>query len=70
MNCPHCQTPAGPPEWKARKHILWANQHGRKTRLFCKVCGAWTDFTLRYGSDRASDTETMTMVKMPERATE
>lgn len=70
MNCPHCETPAGPPEWKARQTTLWANQYGYKVRLFCKVCGAWTDFTMQCGADRASDTETMAVVRSPERTTE
>lgn len=24
-------------------HVFWANQHGAKVRIFCRVCGHWTD---------------------------
>lgn len=44
-NCPNCNTPVGAPEWKARKTYLWANQWGDKIRIFCDVCGQWSDVT-------------------------
>lgn len=52
MECPNCKTPAGAPGWKARTTYLWANQHGYSVRLFCSVCGQWTDFrdTYEWGS--------------------
>ena len=46
MNCPNCNQPTGSPDWKAKEHILWANAHGRKIRIFCKKCGQWTDVRL------------------------
>lgn len=51
MNCPNCQTPAGAPDWKAHETYLWANQYGYSKRLFCSVCGQWTDFRDRHDSD-------------------
>lgn len=41
--CPVCLTPTNAPEWKARTTYLWANQHGQEERVFCDVCGAWSD---------------------------
>lgn len=42
-SCPNCKTQVGAPEWKARSTILWANQYGDKRRIFCDVCGQWSD---------------------------
>lgn len=30
-------------ENNAQMVILWANQHGTKIRIFCDLCGLWTD---------------------------
>lgn len=43
-HCPYCGQKAGSPDWKARTHILWANQHGTQQRIFCD-CGTWADYT-------------------------
>jgi len=48
FNCPHCNQPTGTPDWKANDTTLWANQHGRLTRVFCYNCGAWHDITENY----------------------
>lgn len=45
--CPNCQTPTGAPKWEARETYLWANQYGYCKRVFCGVCGQWTDITVR-----------------------
>lgn len=41
--CPHCQTPAGATEWRAKATHLWGNQHGVMIRVFCEACKSWTD---------------------------
>lgn len=43
--CPNCKTPVGSPDFKAHRTYLWANQHGDCIRIFCSVCGQWTDVT-------------------------
>lgn len=43
MYCPTCETDVGAPNWKARKTTLWSNQYGQGVRIFCDVCGQWTD---------------------------
>lgn len=48
MKCPICATPVGAPNWKARKTYLWSNGYGHKERLFCSVCGAWSDHETLY----------------------
>lgn len=32
-------------ENNAQMTILWANQHGTSIRIFCDLCGIWTDWT-------------------------
>lgn len=49
--CGICLTPCGAPNWQARYHTLWSNQHGWKVRVFCSYCGAWTDIKLLYASN-------------------
>lgn len=46
-NCPYCQQAIGLPDWRARKHVRWANQYGRKERVFCNNCGGWFDCEIR-----------------------
>lgn len=48
--CRICGTLTGGPNWAARYTVLWANQHGRKIRVFCDHCGAWTDQREIYAS--------------------
>lgn len=43
VTCPHCQTPAGAPDWKARATHLSGNQYGKMIRVFCQACHCWTD---------------------------
>lgn len=62
FKCAICNTLPGAPAWEAKSHILWANQYGRKERIFCKVCGAWTDVRLIYASENG---EQKTVVKQP-----
>lgn len=31
-------------EGNAHMHVLWANQHGAKIRIFCDMCGDWSDW--------------------------
>ena len=52
--CACCGQMSGAPEWKAHTYTMWANQHGRKVRIFCKECGAWTDKTW-YESEGKND---------------
>lgn len=63
-SCPNCKTPVGAPEWKAHSTILWANQYGDKRRIFCDVCGQWTDVTY---TDKMLG-EIVAVVKAPKRA--
>jgi len=44
-NCPNCNAPVGAPLWKAKSTFLWANKHGQKIRIFCHICGQWSDVT-------------------------
>jgi hypothetical protein len=39
------------------RHILWANQHGRKTRIFCPCCSAYTDVTEKVEGNSWVDVE-------------
>lgn len=49
MKCPDCGQVVGAPEWGAKQHIMWRNQHGQKVRIFCDACGAWNDVIQRDG---------------------
>lgn len=60
--CRICGTKVGAPNWDARYTVLWANQHGRKIRIFCKHCGAWTDLRQIYSSE---DDALVTVVRKP-----
>lgn len=60
--CRICGTKVGAPNWAARVHTLWANQYGRKVRVFCDHCGAWTDLRQIYLSE---DDALVTVVKAP-----
>lgn len=57
FKCAVCLTVPGAPDWKARATISWVNQFGIKKRIFCDVCGSWTDVRLIYATD-----ETLTVV--------
>lgn len=53
MRCPNCKTLTGGPDWQARTTILHANKHGRTVRIFCEVCGQWTDvYVNRFGQQK------------------
>lgn len=60
--CPHCGQVCGSPDWKARYHIWWSNQHGFRIRIFCKVCEAWTDITW---SNKLNTVKSWRFVKLP-----
>jgi len=62
FRCVVCNTEPGAPEWKARRAVLWANQYGREERIFCDVCGAWSDVRLIYESENG---EQKTLVCRP-----
>lgn len=49
VSCPNCGTLA-----HYNHTILWANQHGMKIRVFCKVCNQWTDKTILYKTGEIS----------------
>ncbi len=57
FRCACCLTVPGAPDWNAYSTVLWANGHGIEKRIFCRVCGAWTDVKLLYATD-----ETLTAV--------
>lgn len=65
MRCPNCNMLAGAPEWKARTHIKWSNKHGNCKRLFCDVCGQWSDITTKYGSSVELTTQTVVVIHPP-----
>lgn len=65
MNCPNCKTPVGAPDWKARYTVLWSNGYGNKKRIFCDVCGQWSDIKTRYGSSIELTTQEVTIVHEP-----
>lgn len=42
--CPNCGTQCGArDDWQAHYHILWANGYGQEVRVFCRLCGQWSD---------------------------
>lgn len=54
--CPACGAKVA--DYNAHMTILWRNQHGAAIRIFCNVCGQWTDrsITLLNGlADRVVD---------------
>jgi len=65
MKCPNCNTPVGMPEWKARSYLVWRNAYGYCQRVFCGVCGQWTDITYKYGTSVELTTRTERVVKQP-----
>lgn len=50
FSCANCGEKSGAPLWRARHTRLWTNQHGFCVRLFCDVCGQWTDLERLYDS--------------------
>ncbi len=39
ITCPAC----GTSHTDVSMHIKWVNRHGASVRIFCNVCGVWTD---------------------------
>lgn len=50
IKCPHCgATQKTGTIFDLNMHYCWKNAHGAKIRLFCKLCGQWTDVTAKNG---------------------
>jgi hypothetical protein len=45
--CPACDAEVS--KGDASMHVLWSNRHGSALRIFCDVCGKWSDRKLVSG---------------------
>ena len=53
--CGNCGQEAGNPFRAAYSTYIWSNQHGYEKRVFCMVCGCWTDIKYLYASDEIKE---------------
>jgi hypothetical protein len=42
-DCPHCGAKRHDVRYQIQISYLWANAHGEEIRIFCHVCGWWSD---------------------------